>query len=814
MPTGRFLLADDNPEGWKGQIAPTVLRLLLGTGLVAAVLYAIRSIQLHHWVELAAVPGVYLGVLICLSWRWAPRYARAQVIVLLCYAGGTAMVARGAASGAGLPLLLTAVVLAGVLLTHRAALLWSTAVIATVFVGTALHGLRILPTATPTLLDVEWWLSRVMGFTAMVLAVYFSQQYLVRRWVRTLEDRSRDREALQRERIFTNAVLDSVPGLLYLYDTEGRPIRWNKKCVEITGYSDEELAETRQLAWFRGEDIERVAAAAQKAFTEGYAQIEANVLTKDGKAIPFDFTAVRLMIDGQPYITGIGLDMTDRKRAEQALRQSETFYRMLFESANDTIFIIKHGLFGDCNPMAEQVFGYSREQLIGHSPAEFSPPQQADGRDTWEAATEKMQAAAAGQPQCFSWTHRRADGSLLLTEISLNRLEACDEPTLLAIVRDVTERKKAEESLRQLSLAVQQSPVNVVITDPEGYVEYVNPRFSQLSGYTLAEVQGKTPRVLKSGHTSDEEYRVLWQTIKAGGEWSGEFLNKAKDGSFFWERAVITSIKDEAGRITHFLSIKEDITKQKEVEEKLQQMRLQLAHVARLSTLGEMAAELAHELNHPLYAILNYAKAARNVLAEGGEPDMDSLREWNQEIADIALSAAKVVKRLRSFARRGESPRVASRIEEIIKEALGLATIELRRAKVTVETSFAPGLPSVLVDRVQIQQVLVNLLSNAIDAMQSSPRERRQITIRVALTDGAVEVAVADRGAGLPPGRETSIFEPFVSTKVAGLGMGLSIVRTIIEAHGGRLWAEANPEGGAIFRFTLLLENGKQPDDV
>ena len=227
----------------------------------------------------------------------------------------------------------------------------------------------------------------------------------------------------------------------------------------------------------------------------------------------------------------------------------------------------------------------------------------------------------------------------------------------IAAFVDITARKKAEESLRKLSQAVEQSPVNVIITDLDGNIEYVNRRFSQLTGYTAAEVLGKNPRILKSGHTSDEEYRSLWQTIKAGGEWSGEFLNKAKDGSLFWERALITSIKDEAGRITHFLAVKEDITKSKEVEEKLQQMRLQLTHVARLSTLGEMAAELAHELNHPLYAILNYAKACRNVLAEEGPPNLDSLREWNEEIAEIALSAGEAVKRLRSFARRAESPR-------------------------------------------------------------------------------------------------------------------------------------------------------------
>ena len=384
----------------------------------------------------------------------------------------------------------------------------------------------------------------------------------------------------------------------------------------------------------------------------------------------------------------------------------------------------------------------------------------------------------------------------------------------IAAFVDITARKKAEESLRKLSQAVEQSPVNVAITDLDGNIEYVNPRFCQRTGYTLAEAIGKNPRILKSGHTSDEEYRVLWQTITAGGEWSGEFLNKAKDGSLFWERALITSIKDEAGRITHFLATKEDITDRKKAEEALQQMRLQLTHVARLSTLGEMAAGLAHQLNHPLYAILNYAKACRNVLAEEGPPNLDSLREWNEEIAEIALSAGEAVKRLRSFARRAESPRTACRIEEIVGEALRLIAVETRGNRVIVETSFSAASPPVQVDRVQIQQILVNLLNNAVEAMQTSPPDTRRITIRTSAGDGAVEVAVADRGVGLPPGSEASIFEPYVTTKPDGMGMGLSICRTIVEAHGGRLWAKSNPEGGATFCFTLPLEDGGHSNGV
>ena len=669
----------------------------------------------------------------------------------------------------------------------------------------------------------------VAGFTAIVLCSVWS--LLHRNWVELAAAvglgaglliclswrrarRTAAEKALEQERIFIGAVLDSVPGIPYMFDAEGRLVRWNKKQEEMTGYSAAELSHMRMTDWFRGEEVGYIAERMHKALTEGYADAEAMLVTKDGTPIPFFFTGVRLVLDGKKYLAGMGIDISRRTAAEEAIRRSEMLYRTLFHSATDAIFIIKNGVLSDCNSMATRVFGYPREELIGHSPAEFSPARQADGRDSEEVAVEKISAALEGRPQFFGWAHQRADGSLLIAEISLSRLEAYAEPTLLAIIRDVTERKKAEESLRELSQAVEQSPVNVIITDLNGDIEYANPRFCQVTGYTLAEALGKNPRILKSGHTSDEEYRVLWQTITAGGQWSGEFLNKAKDGSLFWERALITSIKDEAGHIAHFLAVKEDITERKKDEEALQQMHLQLTHVARLSTLGEMAAELAHELNHPLYAILNYAKASRNVLAEEGPPDLESLREWNEEIAEIALSAGEVVKRLRTFARRAEGPRTACRIEEIVEEALGLVGVELRRARVTVESALAAALPPVQVDRVQVQQVLVNLLSNAVEAMEKAPAGVRQITVRTLLGEGAVEVAVGDRGVGLPAGGDTRMFEPFVSSKPNGLGMGLSIARTIVEAHGGRLWAEANPEGGAVFHFTLPFEQGGHANGV
>jgi PAS domain S-box-containing protein len=941
-----FSANKDDLDPRKHRTVSGITRVLLVVGLLAVV----GSLVLDAGpLKIVGAVGLCLVLLLCLYSRWPLSQIRAQTVVALCYVAGTAQLLADALTGLGFLLLLGTVGLAGAVLSQRAAAFWCIAAIATTLAGTSLYSLHVLQPASPPSLGAGWWLSWGGTFATLAAVAYLVQQCVVHR----LREEAVAEASRQSEEKYRGLV-DICPDAIVVSDLTGRttfvsPQTWKLLAVP----EDEGLVGRSTFDYVIAADRPRLAARIESLLAAGKQEhTEYTVLRPNGATVPVELSSVVIRdAPGKPtaFMATIR-DISDRKKAEEAMRKSETLYRTLFESANDAILIMNSKEFIDCNLTATRMFGYPREKLVGHSPVEFSPARQADGRESAVVASEKIQAAIDGEPQFFEWTHQRADGSLALTEVSLSCMEPREGPMLMAIVRDVTERRKAEESLRELSQAVaqserlkteiieklndaqevaqigswdwdirrnvvwwsdetyrlfgvspgehtpsfasnsqfihqddlqryrgsfaisletgapldldvrvlagdgvtrhckalgrcyrdesgrpvrvvgtlrdvtehkraeeslrklsqavEQSPVNVAITDVDGNIEYVNARFCQITGYSQAEAIGQNSRILKSGHTSDEEYRALWQTIAAGGEWSGEFLNKAKDGSLFWERALITSIKDENGRITHYLAVKEDITDRKKDEEAMQQMRLQLTHVARLSTLGEMAAELAHELNHPLYAILNYSKASRNLLAEEGVPDLKSLREWNEEIAAIASSAGEVVKRLRSFASRAESPRTVCRIEETVEEALALFAVELRSAQAVVETSFSAGLPAVEIDRVQIQQVIVNLLSNAVDAMADSPRDMRKITVGTSVSDATVEVVVCDRGVGLPPGSETRVFEPFVSTKPEGLGMGLSIARTIVTAHGGRLWATSNPEGGASFHFTLPFEHG------
>jgi PAS domain S-box-containing protein len=252
----------------------------------------------------------------------------------------------------------------------------------------------------------------------------------------------------------------------------------------------------------------------------------------------------------------------------EALRRSETKFHTLYDSTRDAVMLLDTKSFFDCNQATLAVFGCAtREEFCKKHPADLSPPGQPDGTDSWTLASQRIATALEKGSDHFEWMHKRANtGETFPAEVLLSAMELDGKPVLQAVVRDITERKRMEEKLRQLSRAVEQSPASIVITNRAGDIEYVNPKFVQVTGYTLAEVLGKNPRVLKSGEKSPEAYRELWQTITAGKEWNGEFHNKKKNGELYWESASISPIRDLAGHVTHYVGVKEDITTRKQTE--------------------------------------------------------------------------------------------------------------------------------------------------------------------------------------------------------------------------------------------------------
>jgi two-component system sensor kinase FixL len=276
-------------------------------------------------------------------------------------------------------------------------------------------------------------------------------------------------------------------------------------------------------------------------------------------------------------------------------------------------------------------------------------------------------------------------------------------------------------------------------------------------------------------------------------------MGERKDGSTFPIELAVGEVRSERGRF--FTGFLRDLSERQATEARLQELQGELVQMARLTALGEMASALAHELNQPLSAIANYLSGARRLLADDTDARaLDALDKAQEQ----ALRAGEIIRRLRDFLSRGEPERREESLPKLVREACALALVGAKEHGVDVRYNLDPRAETVLVDRVPIQQVIINLVRNGLDAMAQHPR--RQLVVSSAVNeDGAAVLSVADTGPGVDEVAATKLFQPFVTTKAHGMGVGLSISRTIVEAHGGRIWTEPNPGGGAIFRFTVRM---------
>jgi len=380
---------------------------------------------------------------------------------------------------------------------------------------------------------------------------------------------------------------------------------------------------------------------------------------------------------------------------------------------------------------------------------------------------------------------------------------------IAAQIGGAVSRLQAEGALRdseaRFRTLFEHAPDGIFLTDLEGRLLDANRAAERIVGYPREELLGKC--IFKEGLLDAAETAKARRNVaeSAAGRPTGpnQYTVTREDGSQVSLEARAFPLKLGAQNV--ILVIARDITDRKQAEDRMCQMQDQLAHVSRLSTMGEMAAGIAHEVNQPLYSILNFAKACGNVLSAENRPGLEQLRDWTEEIALAAARAGQIVAQLRRFARRSESVRLPASLHEIVDESVQLVASEARRHGADVRLELADFPAAVWVDRIQIQQVMVNLLQNAYEAMDDDHAARRQVTIRTERAGDTVEVSVADTGPGIPTEPGLKIFDAFVTTKPEGLGMGLAISTTIVESHGGRIWAGVNREGGATFHFTLPL---------
>jgi two-component system sensor kinase FixL len=348
------------------------------------------------------------------------------------------------------------------------------------------------------------------------------------------------------------------------------------------------------------------------------------------------------------------------------------------------------------------------------------------------------------------------------------------------------------------------APEAMIVINERGIIQSYGASAERLFGWRPTEVIGRNISVLMPQPFRDQHDGYLQRYLATGEKriiGIGRIVvGQRNDGSTFPMELAVGEVRSEHGRF--FTGFVRDMTEREESEARVQQLQAEVVHISRLSAMGEMASALAHELNQPLSAIANYLNGARRLLERETGSDPRAV-EAVTKAAEQALRAGDIIRRLRDFLARGEGERSVESLAKLVHEACDLALVGAKEAGVDVLYQFDPHLDRVVVDRVQIQQVVVNLVRNALEAMQG--QVRRELLVSTKVEDDMAVVSVVDTGSGLDEAAAARLFQPFVTTKAQGMGVGLSISRTIVEAHGGRIWTEVNSGGGAIFRFSVRL---------
>jgi PAS domain S-box-containing protein len=501
---------------------------------------------------------------------------------------------------------------------------------------------------------------------------------------------------------------------------------------------------------------------------------------------------------------------------ERELKRSEVRKAAILDSALDCIVVIDHeGRISEFNPAAELTFGYRRNDVLGKHLADVVIPAAFRERHRQGFAHYLATGEARVLGRRIEMTAVRADGSEFPVELAIIRTPLDGPPSFTGFLRDITERKRNEDALRDAHARVarseerwrsvfENSAIGVALSDLNGRFLATNPVYQVMLGYTDEELRKLS--FLDITHDEDfESNRTLVGELLAGKrrQFQIEKQYRRKNGSLVWVRNNVSIVPGTERQPGFLMALSEDITERKQAEEALSKARSELTHVTRISSLGVLTASIAHEVNQPLSGIVTNASTCLRMLA-ADPPNVEGARETVRRTIRDGNRAAEVVNRLRALFSKKETTPEPVDLNEATEEVLALLLSELQRNRVILRPELADNLPAVIGDRVQLQQVILNLVRNASDAMSAVDDRPRQLLVRTEQEDGGrVRLSVQDAGSGFDPQSADKLFETFYTTKHEGMGIGLSVSRSIIENHHGRLWATLNDGPGATFSFSV-----------
>ena len=589
--------------------------------------------------------------------------------------------------------------------------------------------------------------------------------------------------AVEQHNHFLQTLLDAVPAQIYFKDQDGKYLGCNKLFLKNIGLELDQIIGKTSHELFPKELADTFIAADQQAIYAGMTDEGTAVFTRpDGSDMHILMHKARYNNTDGTFagLIGVSVDISERIRAEENLRVSEERLRRLSELSNEGIIIHADDVMSDCNDAAMRMFGYEYEEMILLQVEDLIAP---------ESLGEVRNAINTKKTGAYEAICIRKDQSRFEVSITAKNSILDGENNRITFIRDISAQKEVEGRLRKLSKAIEQNPAVIQITDPNGVVEYVNPKFTDVTGYSPDEVIGKTPSVLKSGHTTEVQYKELWETISNGHVWTGVFKNKHKNGDYFWERASISSVVNDQGEITNYVATKEDITKQREAEAQLRQAK-ESAEVANRAK-SEFLANMSHELRTPLNAIIGFSELMeREVFGPLGS------ERYHDYLSDIRNSGDHLLNLINDILdlSKIEAGEFSLNEEEIDLQSLINSSITIIRPRLDsgeldLEIASTASLPNVYADERGMKQILINLLSNAVKFTPAGGK----ITINAGRDEDTIFIQVTDTGIGIPQELLQDVMSPFIQVdaamtrQVQGTGLGLSISQKLCLLHNGSL---------------------------
>jgi PAS domain S-box-containing protein len=627
-----------------------------------------------------------------------------------------------------------------------------------------------------------------------------------------LELQARQREIAEfRQRIEQmESFFAHIADALFVTELDGQIVDVNPAACLLLGYSKQELLAMRPWNFVTSATHAQILQINQDLVLETPVTVQQTFQSRDDRQLCVDNMMTRVNCTSRELIVASCHNVTQQKTTEDALKGSEARKTAILDSALDCIVTMDHeGHITEFNPAAERTFGQRREEVIGKGLAEVIIPPSFRERHRQGFAHYLASGEARVLGKRIEMTAIRSDGTEFPVELAITRIPFDGPPSFTGYLRDITDRKRGEEKLRR-SEAYLSEAQKLSLTGSFGWSIASDEHYWSDETFRIFEYDASTKitlqMILERIHPHDIPLvREMIALAADGRTLDYECRLSVPGGRVKHVHVVAHDVGSKSGN-REFVGAIMDITATRHAEEALRKAQADLAHVSRVTTLGELTASIAHEVNQPLGSVINNANACVSLLPEGA-PQFSEVREALAEIIQGAEQASAVITRVKQLVRKAPSERAVLDLRDVVVDVLALARHDTTARRVTIRIELAKDMPLVMGDRVQLQQVLLNLIVNGMDAMSATDESKRILTIcgrrEARAGESRCLLSVRDAGAGLNPEKMDQLFEAFYTTKPQGMGMGLAISRSIIEAHGGRLWTETNQEPGATFLFSV-----------